>query len=225
MDARDLISALQKKLGTNSQVELAQVLGITVQTLINWKKKGESLSPTQVANALSKSTQAAIKKSQYEAIRPLVEYFRIKKERRGAVWSILSEGGNRKYIGGLKKALEAAHGLYVFYDSSGSAIYVGKAKKSSLWKEMNLAFNRTKERDVQRITLVEHPERNQEFKPNYEKLRQPKGCQLSLDEMAFYFSAYAVDDGMIDDMEALLIRSFANHLLNVRMETFVHNRE
>lgn len=39
MDARELINALQNKLGTTSQVELAEVLGITVQTLINWKKK------------------------------------------------------------------------------------------------------------------------------------------------------------------------------------------
>lgn len=223
MDARELINALQNKLGTTSQVELAEVLGITVQTLINWKKKGESLSAAQVANALSKARGAAIKKSQYEAIRPLVEYYRIRKEKAGSTWSILSSEENKKYVSGLRSALESTHGLYIFYDSSGHSLYVGKAKKQSIWKEMNLVFNR--EREIQKITLVEHPERNQEFKPNYEKLRQPKGCQLWLHEMASYFSAYAVDDGMIDDMEALLIRAFANDLLNVRMETFVHHRQ
>ena len=36
--------------------------------------------------------------------------------------------------------------------------------------------------------------------------------------MASYFSAYKVDDGMIGDVEALLVRSFANDLLNIRME-------
>jgi len=30
---------------------------------------------------------------------------------------------------------------------------------------------------------------------------------------------------MIDDLEALMVRSFANNLLNVRMETFMHSRK
>jgi hypothetical protein len=62
------------------------------------------------------------------------------------------------------------------------------------------------------------------FKPGYEKLRQPKDKQLELFDMAWYFSAYSVDNGMIDDLEALLVRGFANDLLNVKMETFVHSR-
>ena len=38
--------------------------------------------------------------------------------------------------------------------------------------------------------------------------------------MACYFSAYEVELGMIAAVEALLIRAFANDLLNARMETF-----
>jgi len=87
---------------------------------------------------------------------------------------------------------------------------------------MNMAFNR--KRDVQMISLVHHPERNQEFKAGYEKLRQPKDTQLELCDLACYFSAYDVADGMINDLEALMVRSFANNLLNVRMETFAHMR-
>jgi hypothetical protein len=88
---------------------------------------------------------------------------------------------------------------------------------------MNLAFKR--KRNIQRIALVSHPERNQEFKPGYEKLRQPKDTLLELYDLAHYFSAYHVDDGMIDDLEALMVRSFANNLLNVRMEKFAHSRK
>lgn len=40
-----------------------------------------------------------------------------------------------------------------------------------------------------------------------------------------YFSAYNVDSGMIDALEALLVRGFANDLLNVKMETFAHSRQ
>ena len=124
---------------------------------------------------------------------------------------------------GLKDALETAYGIYIFYDSRGHSIYVGKAREQTIWKEMNLAFNR--QREVQTIALVHHPERNQAFKPGYEKLRQPKDTQLELFDMAHYFSAYSVDDGMIDDLEALMVRGFANDLLNVKMETFAHSRE
>ena len=68
---------------------------------------------------------------------------------------------------------------------------------------MNLAFNR--KRDVQTIAPVRHPERNQEFRPGYEKLRQPKDTRLELFDLAHLFSVYKVDDGMIDELEALMV--------------------
>lgn len=140
-----------------------------------------------------------------------------------ARWWIFDAGHTASlYARGLRTELEESFGIYIFYDSRGQALYVGKARQQSIWKEINLAFNR--KRDVQSIALVHHPERNQEFKPGYEKLRQPKDTQLELYDLAYYFSAYHVDDGMIDDLEALMVRGFANNLLNVRMETFAHSR-
>ena len=225
MKAINLLDALAKKLCTTSQIELADVLGITVQTLINWKNRDEDLSAQQVASALAKSRSAAVLQSQYETIRPIVEFFRIEKclTKREANWQVF-DGGKEAvlYVQGLKNALDDACGIYIFYDSRGHSIYVGKAKEQSLWKEMNLAFNR--QREVQTIALVQHPRRNQEFKPGYEKLRQPKDTQLELFDLAHYFSAYQVDRGMIDDLEALMVRGFANDLLNVKMETFIHHR-
>jgi hypothetical protein len=87
---------------------------------------------------------------------------------------------------------------------------------------MNLAFNRN--RELQKINLTHHPDRNQEFKPGHEKLRQPKRTQLALCNLANYFSAYKIDYGMIDDLEALIVRGFANDLLNAKMETFTSLR-
>ena len=225
MKATELIDALAKKLDTKSQGELADVLGVTVQTLINWKNRNEDLSPQQVATALSKSRAAAVLKSQFETIRPIVEFYRINRclTRREAAWQVFDGGADDiLYAQGLKKALDEGCGIYIFYDSRGHALYVGKAREQSIWKEMNLAFNR--KREVQTIALVNHPERNQEFKPGYEKLRQPKDTQLELFDLAHYFSAYQVDDGMIDDLEALMVRGFANDLLNVKMETFAHSK-
>lgn len=225
MKAIELIDALSRKLGTNSQRELASVLGITVGTLINWKNRNEDLSAQQVASALSKSQFAAVQKSQLETIQPVVEFYRIEKclTKREASWQVFNSGQDANlYAQGLKKTLEQSYGIYIFYDSRGHALYVGKAREQTIWREMNLAFNR--KRDIQTIALVHHPERNQEFKPGYEKLRQPKDTQLELFDLAFYFSAFHVDDGMIEDLEALMVRGFANNLMNVRMETFAHMR-
>lgn len=225
MKAKELIAALEKKLGTSSQADLAQTLGITVTTLCNWKNRDEDLSALQVASALAKSQSAAVRKSQLETIQPIVELYPIDKceSRRQASWVLFNGGTTANlYAQGLRSALNESYGIYIFYDSRGQALYVGKAREQSLWKEMNLAFNR--QRALQKIALVRHPERNQEFKPGYEKLRQPKDTQLELWGLARYFSAYHVDRGMIDDLEALMVRGFANTLLNARMETFAHSR-
>lgn len=225
MNAVELMDALSKKLDTHSQTELAAVLGVTIGTLNNWKNRNEDLSALQIAAALAKSQNAAVRKAQINTIQPIVEFYSIEKclSKREARWQVFDGGKDANlYAQGLKKALEDSWGIYIFYDSRGHALYVGKAREQTIWKEMNHAFNRR--RDVQTISLVNHPERNQEFKPGYEKLRQPKDTQLELFDLARYFSAYDVDDGMIDDLEALMVRGFANNLMNVRMETFAHMR-
>ena len=226
MKAKALLDALTKKLGTSSQQELAGVLGVTVQTLINWRQRNEDLSPLQVASALAKSRLAAVLISQRKTIKPIVELYEINccESPRASGWQVL-DGGEKDtlYARGLRVALEGTYGIYVFYDSQGKALYVGKARLQTIWKEMNLAFNRT--REVQTVSLVHHPDRNQEFQPGYEKLRQPKATQLRLYDLACYFSAYRVDDEMIEDLEALLVRAFPNDLLNIKMETFASSRK
>jgi hypothetical protein len=107
----------------------------------------------------------------------------------------------------------------VFFDSSGRAIYAGKARKQKLWKELNLAFNRRRN-DLQTIKRVKHPSTNSLYKTSDEKSRQIREISVPLHELAAYVSAYAVEDGMISVVEAMLVRSFANDLLNKRMERF-----
>jgi transcriptional regulator with XRE-family HTH domain len=226
MKANDLLDALVRKLDTNSQQELAEALGVSVQMLVNWKQRDKDLSPHQVAAALAKSRAAAVSSSQRKTIRPLAEFYEINcsEKVRGEGWQVM-DGGSKDtlYAQGLRAALEKNKGIYIFYDSQGKSLYVGKTKRQTLWKEINLAFNRV--RDIQKISLVWHPTRNQEFKPGYEMLRQPRPTQLELCDMAAYFSAYSVDAGMIEELEALMVRGFANDLLNVRMETFAESRK
>lgn len=225
MKAEPLLSALASKLKTSSKASLAAALGVSAQTLHNWRTKNSLLTPEQIANAIHKSNWAAVKQSQLRMIQPIVEFYKIDacETKHGAAWQILDTGSDSNtYRKGLRDALEQANGVYIFYDSRGKALYAGKAKEQSLWKEMNLAFNR--DRELQKISLTHHPDRNQKFRSGSEKLRQPKRTQLQLADLASYFSAYKIDGGMIDDLEALLVRGFANDLLNAKMETFAHHK-
>jgi hypothetical protein len=122
------------------------------------------------------------------------------------------------YLAGLKRELEAHRGVYVFYDSRGRALYVGKTKSQSLWKEINLAYNRDRDPRLQSILRVQHPERRQDFRTSDEMRRQIRPINVRLHELAQYVSAYQVADEMIGDIESLLIRSFPNDLLNKKIE-------
>lgn len=225
MQATELISALQTKLKTSSQRELAYILGITEQTLISWKNNNITLTANQVANALSKARNAAVRESQHYMIQPIVEFYPIEKKlsKGGVNWEVLDTNPQQnKYNNGVRSELLESYGIYIFYDSTGKSLYVGKAREQNLWKEINNAFNR--ERDVQNIALTKHPKSNKEFKAGYEKLRSIKDSNLKLHDMAYYFSAYHIDDGFINNLEALLIRAFANDLMNVKMESFTNTK-
>lgn len=222
MKATELIAALKRKLGRTTQGEVAEALGLSMNTLSLWNKRDKDLTPDQVASALVKARSAAVAESQFHTIKPIVEHFPIlKTESRQKAKFELFEKASDSRNKGLYKALKATAGIYIFYDSRGQALYVGKAGKS-LWDEMHDAYNRN--REVQQLKLVEHQNEDEEFIPAYEQGRQHKPTQLKLCDLSFYFSAYFVDDGMISDLEALLVRGFANDLLNVKMERFAHAR-
>ena len=211
-----LITALKKKFRVLTDAALAKHLGIAVPTVQLWKKR-KTVTPKLVASLTHKAS------FQSNFIRPLVEFFPIEKceTKKGAGFEVFSIWDNddaeeHLYRDGLKEELAEYHGVYVFFDSRGQAIYAGKARRQKLWKELNLAFNR-KRADVQTIRRVAHPSRQQKYSI---KPRQIVSHEVALHELAAYFSAYQVPDAMINDLESMLVRSFANDLLNVRMEKF-----
>jgi hypothetical protein len=228
LKSSDFVKVLRKKFASEYEIggdaSIANRLGLSAVTLKKWAKSDALLEAFQITNALLKARNTAVADAQYDTIKPIVEFYLIdcKKSKQGAKYELLPLQEDASfYQNGLRDELTNKHGLYIFYDSRGRALYAGKARKQTLWKEMNLAFNRAR-KEVQAITLVNHPERHQEFKPAYEQPRQPKSVSLQLNRLAYYFSAYAVTDGMIDDLEALLVRGFANDLLNIKMEKFEH---
>jgi hypothetical protein len=83
---------------------------------------------------------------------------------------------------------------------------------------MTLAFNGG--RKGQLLWRANHPEIGQDFEPAHQRQRPIRKCNVYLCDIAFYFSAYKVDASLINNVEALMIRAFANELTNVRIETF-----
>lgn len=227
MKGEDAVTALKSKFKVTTDSALAAKLGMTVPSIQLWKNR-EVVTPRQLASLVYKATLASAKAFQADALQPLVEFFpieRVESRQRAnyELFGVEDAEGLHPYRVGLRQQLAAHHGVYVFFDSRGQSIYVGKAKRQHLWKEMNLAFNRERG-EVQRIKRVSHPIRRIEYRTSDEKARQIGDFVVPLHELARYFSAYQVADGMIDDLEAVLVRSFANDLLNKRMERFTRHR-
>ncbi len=228
MTGSDVVRALKKKFRAQTDSELAAKIGMTVPGLQIWKNRAR-ITERQLGELVYKANRAGASNLQVSAIRPLVEFFPIQRtdSRQGARFELFStktsNGGSHDYFHGLRKELDEHCGVYIFFDSRGQAIYTGKARKQTLWREMNGAFNRDR-RAVQKIKRVRHPKRNQMYQSSNEKARQITDQVVPLHEIAAYFSAYEVADGMIGELEAMLVRSFANDLLNKRMERFGHQR-
>ena len=220
MTGNDVITALKKKFRTSTDKALANRLGVSGQAIHNWKKRRE-VTGRQIAALFAKAATATIRAVESDAIRPVVEFYRINKclSKQGKKYELF-EVGKHPYLEGVREELKRHHGVYVFFDSRGQAIYVGMARRQRLWTEITAAFNR-KRGDVQTIKRVSHPVRRQDYRTSDEKMRQIKDVVVPLHELASYFSAYRVTDGLIDEVEALLVRSFANDLLNSKMERFL----
>ncbi|MBI1686778.1 hypothetical protein [Caulobacter hibisci] len=227
MEGKALVAQIRRTLSQRTgreftDVALAAHLGLSPARL-SQLKSSPALSALQVARLIDKVDTTAEARATQDLIKTVVEFHPIYcvANARGGVsndlFDVMVDGELHPYRNGLRDELRAANGVYLFYDSRGRALYAGQAKHQSLWKEMNLAFNRDRG-EVQALARVQHPDRRVEFRRSQEKRRQIVTRQVPLHEMAAYFSAYAIAPSMIDDLEALLIRAFPNDLLNKKRE-------
>jgi len=225
----NLIDGLKKKLKVKTDKQLAGLLGNSVPAVQNWKRRSKA-TERQLVGLIASARKSAAKTLHQTAIRPIVEFFRIEKKQTSGgskyeIFAVANDGeDHHPYLLGLRSELAKHHGVYIFFDSRGQAIYTGKARRQHLWKEVNLAFNRSRG-ELQKIRRVKHPTRKQPYKTSGEKSRQITEQVVPLHELASYVSAYEVVDGMINEVEAMLVRSFANGLLNKKMERFGQQRK
>lgn len=222
MNSKELIDELRVVYGSPNNKHLSGVLGLSYSTVQNWCNEPRGLTVKQVVSLIKKINQQLVFEAHSYSIKPIVEYYPIEvtESQQGTHWELFdSDVSRNKRQEDIKGYLRGCCGVYVFYDSRGEALYIGKAKEQSLWGEMKNAFNR--DRQTQKIKLVAHPYTGTGFKPAFESPRKIGKTNLQLADMASYFSAYEVERDMVNNVEALLVRVFANNILNVRMERFV----
>ena len=229
MQGTDLIEALKTALHKNTNRELAPYLGITEARISQLYQQRKNLSARQIVSLIRHTHEVAQREAREQAfqtaISPLVEFYPIDLtlSRRAANWELF-DANSSTYAAGLRDSLEEHHGIYVFFDSRGKSIYVGKAKRQTLWAEMKSSLNRDR-KNLQQMMSVSHPTRNQQFIPACSQRRRIVACDVYLADIATYFSAYSVADEFIDIAESLLIRCFPNNLLNKRMEQGVFSND
>ncbi len=223
MDITGFVEHLKRRKSDHFRTskDVANYINTKPAQLSRWLNQSKQLTNLELEGLFERMREAAAGEALHVAIAPIVEYFPIDRveSKQGMKWELFSTGKSAPLPArGLREKLENAQGIYVFYDTRGRALYAGKTTKRTLWAEMKSAFNR--DRGRQELFRVEHPTRNQAFVSASDKLRSIKQTSVPLADMAAYFSAYEISPGMIDSIEALIIRAFANDLLNTRMETF-----
>src|ERR1035437_2298564 len=83
MKGSEIIGSLKRRLRVPTDKALADRLGVTVQSIQNWKNR-RAVTPRQVAGLIHSACGAATASFQATAIRPLVEFFPVSKcESRG----------------------------------------------------------------------------------------------------------------------------------------------
>ncbi len=201
------LKSLQTKFQTKSLTTLAAELGVSYQYLNNLKKT--TINSNKICTLIKKSRGHY---SKYGLV-PIVEMFPIEKTKSPKTFKVMGKTPRESAI---QKKLIDSVGIYVFYDSLGKPIYVGRTSKKDLWFEINKAYNR--ERSKQTRFTVDHPKQNRKVRWETEANRRIINQSFLLHEVANYFSAYSVQKEIIELIEATLIRLMANSLLNGRME-------
>ncbi|MCY3751102.1 MAG: hypothetical protein OXG54_06840 [Gammaproteobacteria bacterium] len=211
-------------ISNGNDTDLANRLGTTSQKrnswrtkIANWKRNSGPLSDTEILNLIRDITEASAKEIYKGFTKQIVEYFPIEKvvSRGGKKYEISPPHDMRQRFNDLRKRLEKTKtGIYIFYDSSGRAIYVGKTEgeTDSLWGRMKGSFNQNQQKS-RKIYGVNHSS-------NTKVVRKLEPQSVQLHELAKYFSAYQTHPEMTHNIEALLIRAFADNLMNKRMENF-----
>lgn len=184
--ASTLIAVLKDHFGSMTQTDLASTLGVTQGTISNWENDVSTPTKPQVRRIVG----AFVRHTAQNVVHPIFEYKVIDPKRAGGSWTFGISTSETKHH---RTQLLGAHGIYVFYSSAGTPIYLGKStnclhaeSKARLGADLNRPFRLPSKK---------------------------KGACVG--DLARYMSAYRV--GISDatkNIESFLLRAFANGLYN-----------
>lgn len=218
LDGKQFMENLRSRFHANTNLDLAIELGLTQQAFYQYEKK--PIGVKEVATLIRKAREHFAQ----NAIKPIIEFYPITKSAttHGAQSEIIDASKNSKRGQKIRELLRKKHGIYLFYNSQGKLLYIGKAEKTHLWQEIKNAYNRT--RADQKIYSVNHPTTGSSFEPAFKAPRQIKKISFKLHDLAAYFSAYEVEDALVHHLEAAIIRMVPNDNLNAKIEKIVISR-
>lgn len=195
MKGKDLVEMLMKELNQPNRAQLAKKLAVKPGQIQAWEKA--NLTKVIVRNVIRKVRNSAINQS----IRPIVEFHELNHPHGDAKDTLLKKINNPKVC----KELKATKGIYAFYDSNGSIIYVGKTERGNLLAEMTQAFELVRQNYKRKLANG-----NGKFSIH----------TLAIRHTADFVSAYEVDENLIGNVEAFLTRLIPNDVVNKKTENF-----
>jgi transcriptional regulator with XRE-family HTH domain len=189
-----ILDAVKQIYGISTQLGISQTFGVKQPTVGNWERGKTVPSLKQLQNLLDHRSKLRII--------PIAEMQPIEPCRRGQTWRISAKKEERNEW---KEYIENKKGIYLFYDSLGSATYIGRSKKCLLTEiEQRLGALLRGARYFLNLDIS-----------NTKKNRMVQG------DIARMISIYQIlDIDAIHNIEVLLIRALANNHLNNRLENF-----
>jgi len=198
-----LVPALRKKFRCKNNNQLSKFLGYSQPQIGNIQNR---ISNT--AENIAQITYKAYKCGETTAfIEPIVEFYAIEKgtkRKNSLTFSFLSDKSED-----IKNNLDSSYGIYIFFDSGGKPIYVGKAVNQTIAVRAKQSYNANLYRQIFKSKGIR---RSSHVQPGWTAVR--------VHDVADFFSAYRVRSDSIGHIEALLTRCMINTTWNRRVEGF-----
>jgi transcriptional regulator with XRE-family HTH domain len=181
-----LISALRNHLGQISRAELADMLNVHPATVGNWLNDTTTPTNPQVERIVKAFSDHVGR----QLVQPIFEYKPIHPSRNANSWNFGIPAPDAE---ALRADLLNRHGIYIFYSSAGTVIYLGKST--------SCLFDESKQRLAAKMNRP---------------LRLPRKINgAEVGAVARYMSAYHVSvSAATKNIESFLLRAFANSIYN-----------
>lgn len=189
-----LADLVTKEYAASSQSEISKYLGIQ-QTQLSYYQKNNQAGPKAIRGMIESYTNFKTEELVKKVINPVLEFKKIKPTKFSSKYILLPTEHNKD---ALKEVLEKKVGIYLFYNSQGKNIYIGKTEKD-LYIEIT--------QQLGRVIKI------------YAESLKPTNVQQG--DITSFISVYEIKPkALIKDLEALLIRAYANDNTNIKMENF-----